>query len=172
MEPLILRAGSKVEHELLAVHARLLSKLEVHLAPDADEGSLAGAPNLYCTPHNAWYSPESRHEMRRKGQPILHKDGTPVTQREMDGPWTIDPSWWTSADGATPGVDGDFLHNGIRFASHFRSTVHTLVPRRCLARWLSWNYVWTSHDSRRISARPATLLWCSMNSGPACVDFG
>ena len=32
-----------------------------------DEGALAGAPNLYCTPHNAWYSPESRHEMRRKG---------------------------------------------------------------------------------------------------------
>ena len=31
-----------VLHELLAVHARLLSKLEVHLAPDADEGSLAG----------------------------------------------------------------------------------------------------------------------------------
>lgn len=24
-------------------------------------------PNLYCTPHSAWYSPESRAEMRRKG---------------------------------------------------------------------------------------------------------
>ena len=24
-------------------------------------------PNLYCTPHLAWYSPESRREMRRKG---------------------------------------------------------------------------------------------------------
>ena len=31
-----------VLHELLAVHARLLSKLEVHLAPDANEGTLAG----------------------------------------------------------------------------------------------------------------------------------
>ena len=31
------------------------------------EGPLADAPNLYCTPHSAWYSPESRAEMRRKG---------------------------------------------------------------------------------------------------------
>ena len=30
-------------------------------------GPLAGAPNLYCCPHQAWYSPESRAEMRRKG---------------------------------------------------------------------------------------------------------
>ena len=31
------------------------------------EGLLADAPNLYCCPHQAWFSPESRAEMRRKG---------------------------------------------------------------------------------------------------------
>ena len=33
------------------------------------EGTLGeiGIPNLVCTPHMAWYSPESRIEMRRKG---------------------------------------------------------------------------------------------------------
>jgi phosphoglycerate dehydrogenase-like enzyme len=32
-----------------------------------DAGPLACAPNLYCCAHQAWYSPESRAEMRRKG---------------------------------------------------------------------------------------------------------
>ena len=33
------------------------------------EGALgdASVPNLFCTPHMAWYSPDSRIEMRRKG---------------------------------------------------------------------------------------------------------
>lgn len=30
-------------------------------------GPLGSSPNLYCCPHQAWYSPESRAEMRRKG---------------------------------------------------------------------------------------------------------
>ena len=33
----------------------------------AGVGPLADAPNLFCCPHQAWYSPESRAEMRRKG---------------------------------------------------------------------------------------------------------
>jgi len=43
--------------------------LDVHCTEpfDCSTGPLAGAPNLYCTPHSAWYSPESRLEMRRKG---------------------------------------------------------------------------------------------------------
>ena len=32
-----------------------------------DVGALKEAPNLFCCPHQAWYSPESRAEMRRKG---------------------------------------------------------------------------------------------------------
>ena len=33
------------------------------------EGTLGdeNVPNLFCTPHMAWYSPDSRIEMRRKG---------------------------------------------------------------------------------------------------------
>ena len=33
------------------------------------EGPLGdmSVPNLFCTPHMAWYSPDSRIEMRRKG---------------------------------------------------------------------------------------------------------
>ena len=30
-------------------------------------------PNLFCTPHMAWYSPESRVEMRRKGAMLAKK---------------------------------------------------------------------------------------------------
>ena len=30
-------------------------------------------PNLFCTPHLAWYSPESRVEMRRKGATLAKK---------------------------------------------------------------------------------------------------
>ena len=30
-------------------------------------------PNLVCTPHMAWYSPESRIEMRRKGAMLAKK---------------------------------------------------------------------------------------------------
>lgn len=43
--------------------------LDVHWSEPfvAGQGPLAGAPNLWCTPHSAWYSPESRAEMRRKG---------------------------------------------------------------------------------------------------------
>ena len=38
-----------------------------HRGNAAHSGELASAPNLFCTPHNAWYAPESRAEMRRKG---------------------------------------------------------------------------------------------------------
>lgn len=31
------------------------------------QGPLGKAPNLMCTPHSAWYSADSRHEMRLKG---------------------------------------------------------------------------------------------------------
>lgn len=31
------------------------------------KGPLGNAPNLMCTPHSAWYSMDSRHEMRVKG---------------------------------------------------------------------------------------------------------
>lgn len=31
------------------------------------QGPLGQAPNLICTPHSAWFSTESRHEMRLKG---------------------------------------------------------------------------------------------------------
>ena len=30
-------------------------------------------PNLFCTPHMGWYSPESRFEMRRKGALMAKK---------------------------------------------------------------------------------------------------
>ncbi len=43
--------------------------LDVHaIEPYArGRGPLGAAPNLFCTPHLAWYSPEAREEMRRKG---------------------------------------------------------------------------------------------------------
>ena len=43
--------------------------LDVHASEPfrAGEGPLAGAPNLHCTPHLGWYSPEARLEMRQKG---------------------------------------------------------------------------------------------------------
>lgn len=43
--------------------------LDVHASEPFEKGSgpLGSAPNLYCCAHQAWYSPESRAEMRRKG---------------------------------------------------------------------------------------------------------
>ncbi|KOO52925.1 c-terminal binding protein [Chrysochromulina tobinii] len=38
-----------------------------------DEGPLSEAPNLFCCPHQAWFSPESRAEMRRKGAQAAHR---------------------------------------------------------------------------------------------------
>ena len=43
--------------------------LDVHATEPFARGSgpLGEAPNLFCCAHQAWYSPQSRAEMRRKG---------------------------------------------------------------------------------------------------------
>ena len=53
---------------ILTLSSCLLRRCEpYHRGNGAHSGALAHAPNLFCTPHSAWYSPESRAEMRRKG---------------------------------------------------------------------------------------------------------
>lgn len=66
--------GELVDEEALcaALHSGQLgaAALDVHWSEPwarREVGSLAGAPNLFCCPHQAWYSPESRAEMRSKG---------------------------------------------------------------------------------------------------------
>ena len=66
--------GELVDETALAAalgsgHLAAVAALDVHASEPfrAGEGALAGAPNLHCTPHLGWYSPEARLEMRQKG---------------------------------------------------------------------------------------------------------
>lgn len=72
--------------------------LDVHWSEPYTSGSgpLAGAPNLWCTPHSAWYSPESRADMRQKGALTALKALRGVTAREAD--------WRATGTAPTPQV--------------------------------------------------------------------
>ena len=68
--------GELVDEEALAAalldeaHPLAAAALDVHWNEPYLRGGaspLADSPNLFCTPHMAWYSPESRAEMRVKG---------------------------------------------------------------------------------------------------------
>ena len=75
--------GELIDETALAAALRsghlAAAALDVHRAEPyhrgnaAQSGALAHAPNLFCTPHNAWYAPESRAEMRRKGAEAARK---------------------------------------------------------------------------------------------------
>ena len=65
--------GELIDEEALAAALRsghfAAAALDVHRNEPYDRsvGPLASAPNLFCCAHQAWYSPEARTEMRRKG---------------------------------------------------------------------------------------------------------
>ena len=65
--------GELVEEAALAAALRsghvAAAALDVHWSEPFVKGigPLTSAPNVWCTPHSAWFSPESRTEMRRKG---------------------------------------------------------------------------------------------------------
>ena len=69
--------GELVDEEALAAalldeaHPLAAAALDVHwnepYLRGGEASPLADSPNLFCTPHMAWYSPESRAEMRVKG---------------------------------------------------------------------------------------------------------
>ena len=108
--------------------------LDVHVKePFArDEGALAGAPNLYCTPHNAWYSPESRHEMRRKGaEAALRALKEPtkslrnVVNREELLPFLM-PSQDAGADASSPEAASGLVDSLRTMAQPLMSQVSTI----------------------------------------------
>ena len=53
----------------LAAAALDVHNVEPYFRGSAASGALGATdvPNLYCTPHLAWFSPQSRVEMRQKG---------------------------------------------------------------------------------------------------------